>query len=374
MAKYKFNKKNIKKIVGICLILISTICFIPLFTGLIGFLKHFVLGIFGLFAYPLFILLFVVGIALLNKKKYIMPIKYIVFVTAATISLLAIIQMAIMHNYEGGFFSFLGNCYTRQLTPGGIFVGVFIAPIKYLLNNIGVYVIFSITFITFTWLMIDFLIYVKKNAENGKIVGSEKVNKTDKKSNLENKTLFKIKEQKGDWVVDSDGNLLGREGEEIELKPELDKKSKKEKQKIVLDAKIDEENTNTNAKKKLGLIKNGVIETSENIKTIQAENPLQKKLINKEISKKDYILTPPNFLDVVNYTNNMKQVVNSSPNAEVYMEDINKTFSEMKKSEPEKIFHDETSDFNLFKSRISENKGNTFENNNRIKEKGEKVL
>ena len=357
MAKYRFNKNNIKKVVGICFIVLSTICFIPLFTGLIGFLKHFLLGTFGLFAYPFFILLFIVGLAMINKKKYIIPAKYIVYIVSATLSLLAIIQTAIMHNFEGGFFQFLGECYSRQLTPGGIIVGIVISPVKFALNNVGAYVIFSITFITFTCLIIDFLIYVKKSAENGKIIRSEKDTAPKKKFILK-------EEKKGEWIVDSDGNLVGREGEEIvATKSEQIETIKEEKPKITLDAKIEEENSNANAKRKLGLIKSGVIETSENIKQIDSKNPLEKKLLNKEISRKDYILTPPNIMDIVGFSE-QKKVVNSTNSSSNIISEINSTFSDMKQksSEPEKVFHDDTSDFNLFKSRIAENKGNTFEN------------
>ena len=357
MAKYRFNKNNIKKVVGICFIVLSTICFIPLFTGLIGFLKHFLLGTFGLFAYPFFILLFIVGLAMINKKKYIIPAKYIVYIVSATLSLLAIIQTAIMHNFEGGFFQFLGECYSRQLTPGGIIVGIVISPVKFALNNVCAYVIFSITFITFTCLIIDFLIYVKKSAENGKIIRSEKDTAPKKKFILK-------EEKKGEWIVDSDGNLVGREGEEIvATKSEQAETIKEEKPKITLDAKIEEENSNANAKRKLGLIKSGVIETSENIKQIDSKNPLEKKLLNKEISRKDYILTPPNIMDIVGFSE-QKKVVNSTNSSSNIISEINSTFSDMKQksSEPEKVFHDDTSDFNLFKSRIAENKGNTFEN------------
>ena len=41
------------------------------------FLKSFLFGVFGLFAFPLFITTFVIGVALINNKKYVMTTKYI---------------------------------------------------------------------------------------------------------------------------------------------------------------------------------------------------------------------------------------------------------------------------------------------------------
>ena len=283
MAKEKKSKlkKNVRVYVGIALLVLSTFCFIPLFTGLISPIKYFLLGTFGLFAYPIFILTFVIGLALVNRKKYVMPVKYILFLTFAIVSILAVIQMAIMHNFEGGFFDFLGNCYTRQLTPGGIIIGLFIAPIKFTLNNIGVYCIYSILFVVFVWLIVDFLVYIKKNADKGKVVKLVKKQKQEqpKKEILKEKEIKKVKEiqpvkneKKGDWIIDSDGNLVGREGEHITTLSKLDKaiekrKQKEEKPKITLDAKIEEEqeSSETSAKRRLGLIKSGVIETSSNI-------------------------------------------------------------------------------------------------------------
>ena len=357
----KKSKKNIRVYVGIALLVLSTFCFIPLFTGLISPIKYFLLGTFGLFAYPIFILTFVIGLALVNRKKYVMPVRYILFLTFAIISILAIIQMAIMHNFEGGFFDFLSNCYTRQLTPGGIIIGIFIAPIKFTLANIGVYCIYSILLVVCVWLLVDFLIYIRKNADKGKVIKLVKKQKEEPTKKVkETKELKKAKElepivneKKGEWVIDSEGNLVGREGEHVTTLSKLDKaiekrRQKEEKPKITLDAKIEEQqqanSSEINAKMKLGLIKSGVVETSSNISK-EPETPLQKKLKNNEISRKDYILTPPNFLDVVSYADTTtKEPIRSTENT--FISEVNTTFSSMKTeaesiTEPEKVFHED---------------------------------
>ena len=66
--KEKCSQKDKNKIVGITLVSVSTVIFFVLLTSIIPFLKSFVLGVFGLFSYPLFITTFVIGTALINYK------------------------------------------------------------------------------------------------------------------------------------------------------------------------------------------------------------------------------------------------------------------------------------------------------------------
>ena len=96
------NKKDYSKIVGITLIAGSSVCFVALLTNLLMFLKVFLLGVFGLFSYPLFITCFVVGMALVNHKKYVMTKKYVVFLICAIMSLLCIFQLfhVMMYNVQ----------------------------------------------------------------------------------------------------------------------------------------------------------------------------------------------------------------------------------------------------------------------------------
>ena len=111
MASFDLNKKIEKpkrritsKTVGIILLVICSIAFISLFTGLISFLRYFLLGVMGLFAYPFFLTLFVVGLALINNKKYVLSKKYILYICLAVVSLLAIINLAILGGRDSGFF------------------------------------------------------------------------------------------------------------------------------------------------------------------------------------------------------------------------------------------------------------------------------
>ena len=81
MAVYKLNsekqktekKRNVKKIVGFSLIGSASVVFL-LMTGVFKPLQVFFLGLLGVFGYPLCIILLIVGLALLNNRKYVMSL------------------------------------------------------------------------------------------------------------------------------------------------------------------------------------------------------------------------------------------------------------------------------------------------------------
>lgn len=76
--KNKTNR-NVKLIAGWILLALSTFVFLFSVTKLIPFLQYFFLGILGIFVYPLCVLGFIISLALLNNKKYVMPKKYAIF-------------------------------------------------------------------------------------------------------------------------------------------------------------------------------------------------------------------------------------------------------------------------------------------------------
>ena len=81
MATFQVNKnnskKNVKKIVGWSLLALSTIVFLFSVTSIIPALQDFFLGILGILVYPLTVLGFIISLALLNNKKYVMPKRYL---------------------------------------------------------------------------------------------------------------------------------------------------------------------------------------------------------------------------------------------------------------------------------------------------------
>ncbi|MDD4110110.1 MAG: DNA translocase FtsK [Clostridia bacterium] len=315
------RKKNLSY-VGIGILFLCTIVFLSLFTGLIHPIKYFLLGTFGLFSYPLFIIIFMFGMALINKKRYVFPLRYILYITFAIVSLLAIVQNIMVGGFDSGFLEFLGYNYTRQLTPGGIVIGLLISPVKFSLGTAGVYAIFSIFLIVFSCLIADYLVYVRKNAEREIPLKVARKKQEEK----EQKRLAKLQsEKRSEWMLDREGNLVGKNGKIFGIDNEertiavgqsqdvddvhantlskleiaISRRENKDKPKITLDAKIEEENSSINsAKKKLGLIKNGVIESSQ---PREKELTLREKLEKNQLSKKEYLLTPPTLNEITIY-------------------------------------------------------------------------
>ena len=270
------NKKDYSKIVGITLIAGSSVCFVALLTNLLMFLKVFLLGFFGLFSYPLFITCFVVGMALVNHKKYVMTKKYIVFLICAIMSLLCIFHMLFIDK-TGTFFEYLGRCYSNQITVGGFVCGILTAPILFILNQVGAYIIFSAIFIVFAALIADYIFYLNKN------------------QNLKKTVDILSKPQ------------ISEPPKMIVNKPE---KLKEEKVNIVLNAKVESEVYEDEAKRKLGLIKSSPEIVQE--KVVMSEKP-------KNI--KEFLLTPDTQIDMSKYAlkNNKDNKVQ-----------INRNFEELK--------------------------------------------
>lgn len=335
------KKKKILLITGICLLVLCSFAFLVLFTGLIKPLKRFLLGTFGLFSYPLFIVLFIVGLMLINKKKYVLQPRYAVYISFALISLLAIVQNVIVGSFEGGFFDFLGYNYLKQLTPGGIIVGIFIAPIRYLLGNAGVYAIYSILLIVFSCLITDYLLYVRRKARENAPIKLQREKAQQKAEIRAEKAAKKEEKKSSEWILDKEGNLIGRNGElfsasdeEIHSKTlsKLDKaiarrKKGEEKPKITLDAKIEEEkelSKTDSAKQKLGLMKNGTVIASS--KPVKKEPTLRERFEKNELSRRDYLLTPPSLSEMTIFSHdNSTQKVEPASTRE-----INETINSIK--------------------------------------------
>ncbi len=151
MAVYKLNskkkgKRDVKKIVGFTLIGISSVVYLFL-TGIWPLMLSFLLGVFGIFAYPLFLILFIVGLALVNKRRYVMPKRYIISMALMVYFFLAILQLIIVGGRgELNFFQYLGLNYSRTWTAGGILTGIITTPLLYLANSVGAYIILALAF------------------------------------------------------------------------------------------------------------------------------------------------------------------------------------------------------------------------------------
>ena len=143
----KKSKISNSKIFAIVLTIIATIGYFSIFTNLVPFMKSFLLGTFGIFAYALFTTLFVVSGLILKGKKYHISVKYGLSLIFALISILAIFHMAFSNSASmENFGSYIADIYKMKVSVGGVVLGLIIYPLKKLLN-FGAYILFAIVLI-----------------------------------------------------------------------------------------------------------------------------------------------------------------------------------------------------------------------------------
>lgn len=315
MAIYEFEKKPVEKMskikmTGYILVGASLLMLLALFSNLILFLKTFLLGVFGLFAFPLFIITLAVGFALVNRKKYVLTKKYIIYLSSAVVSLLAILQIIIFMGFDGGLGEFLVQTYNRGFTAGGLIISLVIAPFKLLFNNATALVLFIILFIVFVSLIVDYFYYSKNiyvKTQSPVVILKEK-----------STPAFELK---------------------IAAKKEVPKSG------ITLDAKLQSEKSRLGARQKLGLepVLSQAANTLppppifERIKDVRVDQqPQEQNQAEKPISRRDYILSRPQTIDIAP----RKPVINMPKKL------IEENLSELKSQpdtiqKPSKFFHED---------------------------------
>ncbi len=290
MSVYKAEKKErkrklriSKKGVGITLIAFSCLAFFFLFTNLLPFMKNFLFGTFGYFSYVFFVYLFMIGVAFINNKKYVMSKKYTAFLYLTIIFLLCIVQMIMIGDKgELTFGQYLGKNYTQHCI-GGVMIGLLTTSVLYLTGIVWTYIIFVVCFLICVALFIDVVLFMRK-------------------------------QKRADAPV------------KINIKPS--KNLPKEESKV-FDNKLDEKiQREEEARKKLGLNGKGALSFDE-----QEQESVKKKLEGKELKK--MILTPPE-VDLRFFENKDKKIYNpTKPTIEFSpkQEDISRNFEQMRREE-----------------------------------------
>jgi len=220
--------KNTKKIIAIILIVISSIGYFALFSGILKFLKYFIIGFFGLFAYPLFFFGYSISYMLFKDKKFVMPKKFILYCVLALFSLLCIFHLAFSHQVTTvSYGAYLSELYSSQLSVGGLLIGLITYPLIISIQYFGTYVLFVVLLVFSAYKIIDYFI-ANKNSKN--FVGTNKHQK------------IRIEEVK---ISSSASNYLNEQLFNQEEKPSP---------KITIDAEIKEEQDKREiARNKLGL-------------------------------------------------------------------------------------------------------------------------
>ncbi len=292
MAEYKVRKKSrgfsprAKKITGITLIAVACVMFFFLLTNLVGFMQDFLLGTFGYFAYPLFIMLFLAGVALLNNKRYKLSKKYAIFLYLSIFLLLCIIQLAVVGDKAGSFGEYLASNYLKKHTAGGIIVGLFSTSILYMTNFVWAFVIFCVAFVICLALYIDALLYLRKNRVQEKPV-------------------------------------------KLAIK-EVEKPKKTEEVNVVMSGNIEKKQTQQETiKQKLGLTRRTLVEP---ITPEPSKQQDPRKLEGEELKK--YLLTPPE-IDVNKYfSESARAYVKNGVTNDVFKREMNRNIDALKNENP----------------------------------------
>ncbi len=173
MAVYKLSSskktqrnRNVKKIVGFSMIGVASVVFLFL-TGIVPVIQQFLLGVFGVFGFPLCLIFMIVGLALVNNRRYVMSVRYTICLCLCVLCALCIIQLAVMQIKMGGrgnltFWQYLAQNYLQTWTAGGFLVGIFTTIFLYMASTVGAYIIFSLGFIICLALLLDSLNFLKK--------------------------------------------------------------------------------------------------------------------------------------------------------------------------------------------------------------------
>ena len=330
MAIYKLNSEKAKnrgsrarKITGFTMIGVASLIFL-LMTGIIPVLQKFFLGIFGVFGYVLCVLTIIIGLAVLNKRKYVMPKRYAIYLGLAVIFLLCVIQLIIVggkynaDNTQMTFWQYWALNYTKKWTAGGFLLGFLTTCALYIANSVGAYLIFSLGCAICVALLVD--------------------------------TLNKLKQEKHD---NSPVSLQLKENKtESEEEKTLSEPEKKEELNVVLDGHLKEEKVEPqgplSAKQMLGLDhkrnyayeyhKQGadVVGAAAAVGAAVAATPKPEPVKPKNL--KEYILTPPE-VDIDEYFKNIRSRENTPAKEEVteniaalkqngQMQEIHETYSQ----------------------------------------------
>lgn len=220
---------TIKKRIAIVLIILSSIGYFALFSGILKFLRYFIVGFFGLFAYPLFFAGYALSYMLFKDKQFVMPKRFIVYISLAVFSLLCIFHLAFSSGVTTiSYGAYLSELYNSQMSVGGLLIGLITYPLIISVQPFGAYVVFVILLIFCGYKILDYFL-INKNSKN--------YTQTNKKQNL------RIEEVK---ISSSASDFLN---EQL-----IEEESKNDSPKITIDAEIDrEEMKRQEAKNKLGL-------------------------------------------------------------------------------------------------------------------------
>lgn len=371
MAVYKLSskkktetKRNVKKIVGFSLIIGASLVFLFL-TGIFAPIQTFLLGVFGVFGFPLCVVLLVVGLALVNNRRYVMSAKYTICLALSVFFLLCILQLILVGSNKvagnetgvAAFGDYLAKNYLQKWTAGGILIGFFTTVLLYA-TSWGAYIICSLGFVICVALLLDSLNLLKRNKSANEPTKLQLKGKNDKAGVDENARLKPENDRQQVLLENSSQKSLQSNKTEQRVQPNVvlsgnlkEEEQKEEEQKSK--QKVLEEKKPLTAKQILGLDKkrNAAFEfdkesqtkypsasdtpstssTSSSATKSWKDDPVRQKTI------KEIILTPPE----VNLDEFFKEEREKGEIPSKTVVDNNISALKNESEEPSQIFHED---------------------------------
>ena len=245
--KTKMPKQKKKKIVILSFFLLSLMGFVFLLFN--NPVRNFLMGTFGVFAYPLFLSTVLLLMAGLKSKKYMVNKRYVVCLSLSLFFIINLIHLILTKNISlDSFTTYLSQTYKAKVTGGGLVLSLITFPMVKYLTVVGAYVLTIIGLIISVALTADCIVVSRNQPEK-------------KPENLGLNQFKTLNETTND------------------VKITFEHKQEDLKRKI--------------AKQKLGLEKN---ESSIISSSMHIENITDKLPKSRPMSKQEYILTPPEIV------------------------------------------------------------------------------
>ena len=143
-----------RKKVGIAILVVSLVILFCLITRFLAPIRSFVLGAFGLCAYPILILTALLGVALMLKKRYVVAKVYIFTAITLFLAFICLFQL-IFATPSGSYGEYLVSCYENKNTAGGLLMGLIAYALTAGLNIVGAYIFLGIVLVICAGFVID---------------------------------------------------------------------------------------------------------------------------------------------------------------------------------------------------------------------------
>ena len=209
--------------IGITILVLSVFLLFCLIVNFLPFIRSFVLGTFGLSAYPVLIVTALIGGLCLTKKKYVIAKNYVLSLIGLYFILICVLQTALTDISVAGMGQYLADAYNSKTTPGGVLAGIFAYGLGAIVNYVGAYIIFGILALVCVAFMVDYYLqlkdYKKINARAISYPVPNNKETTQKEDNVPvaRKSIFNLFKQKEETTSDNNVNITLNSREEKEL-------------------------------------------------------------------------------------------------------------------------------------------------------------